>query len=169
LTYGTVRFDESARKWRIECQPHVALRLKRVFPKIDKAQHGAFSLTDTIDNARDLEWFLSRYPMTLADSGRLEARSRSFAERSSVVENLLCARIPPPTFDLAIPPRDYQRKAAGLLLARGGLLLADDVGLGKTCSGIATLADARTLPALVVTLAHLRISGKRRLTGSRRH
>src|SRR4029077_16688448 len=55
---------------------------------------------------------------------------------------------------LAIPARDYQRQAAEIFLKRGGLLLADDVGLGKTVVGLAALAaQPRTLPAVVVTLA----------------
>lgn len=58
-------------------------------------------------------------------------------------------------FDLAVPARDYQRTAGNLMLRVGGLLLADDVGLGKTVSFITILTQVTTRPALVVTLAHL--------------
>ncbi len=42
-----------------------------------------------------------------------------------------------------------------MLLTTTSLLLADDVGLGKTVSTICTFMDPRTLPALVVTMTHL--------------
>src|SRR5262249_41635272 len=37
----------------------------------------------------------------------------------------------PREFDLALPPREYQRLAADLLVRAGSLLIADEVGLGK--------------------------------------
>jgi SNF2 family DNA or RNA helicase len=61
----------------------------------------------------------------------------------------------PRPFDLQLPPRDYQRLAADLALRTNRLLIADDIGLGKTVSAICTLTAPGALPALVVTLAHL--------------
>ena len=42
-----------------------------------------------------------------------------------------------------------------MVLNSGFLLLADELGLGKTVSAIRMLADKRALPAIVVCLAHL--------------
>jgi len=53
---------------------------------------------------------------------------------------------------MGLPPRDYQKLAASILLERGFLLLADELGTGKTVSALAALTDKRTLPAIVVTL-----------------
>ena len=47
-------------------------------------------------------------------------------------------------FDLKLPLRDYQTFAANMWLTAGGLLLADDVGLGKTAVAIAGLTDPAT-------------------------
>lgn len=133
------------------------MRLKRVFGKLDTASHGQHRISDSIENARDLEWFLSRYPMTMnsADAERLSERVARHRERETLVDGLLSRRIQPQPFDLAIPARDYQKIAAALALETRGLLLADDVGIGKTASSICLLTDPRTLPALVVTLTHL--------------
>jgi SNF2 family DNA or RNA helicase len=56
---------------------------------------------------------------------------------------------------LAKPPREYQELAAYALEIRGGLLLADDVGVGKTISGICALRTVGNIPALIVVPAHL--------------
>jgi hypothetical protein len=159
-TYGVVEraSDEEGGGFRIRAEPHVMLKLKRVFPKIHKGTHGTVVLSDTEENAADLRWFLIRYPMELRDAQRLHARADAFAVRSSAIEALLSGKIAPPALELALPPRPYQRLAAAIAMRAGGLLLADDVGLGKTVSAIAALAgdpNGQTLPAAVVTLTHL--------------
>lgn len=154
-THGTARLDRKTRRWVIEVEPHVALRLKRVFGKLSKASHGKHYLSDTIENARDLAWFAERYPIEIDPRDHLEANAKEHRERQALVDDLLAKRREAPAFDLAIPAREYQRVAAAMLLASGGLLLADDVGLGKTISAICALTDPRTLPALIVTLTHL--------------
>ncbi len=152
-TFGTIRLVRSA--WEIEAEPHVALRLKRVFGKVATGARGALRLGDTEENARDLVWFLDRYPMAVEDRKYLERRAEQHRGRIDAIEGLLAGRYEPPDFDLALPPRRYQRLAAEVILRGGSLLLADDVGLGKTVTAICTFTDRRTLPALVVTLAHL--------------
>ena len=52
-------------------------------------------------------------------------------------------------------PREYQRTAVELLRARGRLLLTDEVGLGKTFTGLPNFVNADALPALVVPPPHL--------------
>jgi SNF2 family DNA or RNA helicase len=152
---GEVRFEDGA--WKIKCEPHVLLRLKRVFGRIAKHAHGTVTITDGDETARDVLWFLDRHPMSLADADRkrLEKRAARHDLRRRNIEEVLSDGYEPPAFSLAVPARRYQRLAADLLLRSGGLLLADDVGLGKTASAICTFTDARCLPALVVTLAHL--------------
>ncbi len=152
---GTVTYDPTKRQWKIEAAPHIVIRLKRVFGKVSKRYHGTIYLSDTEENARDLEWFLERYPMEVRDAERLRDRASAHKEKTAIVDALLAKRLPPPIFDLALPPREYQRIAAAVTLQTGGLLLADDVGLGKTVSAICLFADPRTLPALVVTMTHL--------------
>lgn len=154
-TCGTLRFEDGA--WKVKCEPHVLLRLKRVFGRVAKHAHGTVTLTDGDEIARDLLWFLDRHPMSVDDADRkqLEKRAARHELRRKNVEEVLSDGYEPPAFSLAVPARRYQKLAADLLLRSGGLLLADDVGLGKTASAICTFTDASTLPALVVTLTHL--------------
>jgi len=156
-TYGKVSYREDRKAWQLILEPHIALRLKRVFAKVDKFSHGHHLISDTPENCRDLIWFMERYPLEVADRAKLEVQANIHMERTALVDDLLSRRVPSQPFEMAIPPREYQSLAANLLLASHGLLLADDVGLGKTASAICTFSDPATLPALVVTLTHLPI------------
>jgi SNF2 family DNA or RNA helicase len=100
---------------------------------------------------------MERYPLELApaDAEHLRRRAAEHVRRSSEIARILAAGYTPPSFALALPPRQYQCVAADLVLRSGGALIADDVGIGKTVMAICTFADQRTLPALVVTLTHL--------------
>lgn len=158
VSYGTVAWmDAEKPEWMIETQPHVAMRLKRVFPAIRERSFGRFRLVDTLDHARDLNWFLQRYPHELRENAavRLLAQTRAHRERESVVSRLLQGSVSTLNFPLAVLVRDYQVVAAQMWLAVGGLILADDVGLGKSASSIAALVDPAMRPALVVAYPHL--------------
>jgi SNF2 family DNA or RNA helicase len=150
-TYGRVTLDGNF--WRVEAQPHIIIRLKRLFEKIDSAQQGVVTLSNCDEHCRDLEWFLDRFPLSIDFSTRakLKASAARHVDHLRGLEEMLDPDYTPRAFPLALPAREYQRRAAELYLAQGFLLLADDVGLGKTCSAICSLADARTLPAVVVT------------------
>lgn len=43
MTFGTLRHAEGA--WTIEAEPHVVLKLKRVFPKVPRKAHGIIAGT----------------------------------------------------------------------------------------------------------------------------
>lgn len=157
MSVGSLAFDLDARAWRVKAQPHVAIRIKRLFEKAAQSTAGEIKLADSLENCRELLWFLERYPleMTAMDQARLVERAEQHRERESLVEQMMAGRIAPRAFELALPPRDYQRVAADLWLRIGGLLLADDTGIGKTVSAICALTDPRLRPAVVVTHMHL--------------
>lgn len=154
-TFGSIHYLSPARAWAINVEPHVALRMKRVFAKLDSRQLGTLSLLDTPENARDLEWFIERYPVECPDADYLKSRANIFREKETVLAQLLAGRMPALHFPMALPPREYQEQAAAVLRHNKQLLLADDVGLGKTVSAIAAFIEPEFLPVLVVTLAHL--------------
>jgi SNF2 family DNA or RNA helicase len=154
-TYGTVKLDEEENKWVIDCEPQVSMRIKSVFDRVEKAQFGTIKMLASDLNSRELEWFLERYPMEVEDEDELSERSERHKEKDRIIAKILAEGYAPPKFDLAVPARDYQLVAADLLLKTGRLLVADDLGIGKTATSICTLTDERTLPALVVTLTHL--------------
>lgn len=133
------------------------MRLKRVFAKIDTRQHGTIHITATEESARDLEWFMGRFPLAVDEETRaqLQRRADTHRDRTAKVDAILAGRMQVADFGLALPLREYQQTAAEVAFQRQALLLADEVGLGKTASSIGLMARSVTLPALVVTLTHL--------------
>ena len=71
-TYGNVTL--AGRYWTVETEPHVSLRLKRVFKNMNKNEYGKLHVYANPANSLELMWFLQRYPMTLTayDQSRLE-------------------------------------------------------------------------------------------------
>jgi SNF2 family DNA or RNA helicase len=158
---GTLRYmapeHRGRGRWVIEAQPQVMARARRLFVG-GTPKGGKLELLATMEAGRDLRWFLERYELavTPADRVRLDAATAAHIDRQLTTAAILEGRAPAPTFaQLAIEPREYQRTAASLLLTRRSLLLADDLGLGKTLVGIAAMTDPAARPALVVTLTHL--------------
>ena len=149
---GQIQRDVENKRWLIGCEAHIMLRLKRRFEGIPKAALGVAPLADTPGNADDLRWFLKQFPLTVAPEDRayLEERADSAVARQSVVERVLEEGYEPRRFEMAIPPRDYQRLAADLTILQGYLLLADDMGTGKTVSADAVISAIEARPAIVV-------------------
>ncbi len=155
-TPTTLTFDSKKKQWVLSAAPHILMRAKRVFGKAKQAAAKTLALSDTPENARDLEWFLSRYsPYEVVQPDLLRAKAQVHLDKESLVQKFLANPIPSQNFDLALPARDYQRAAAELFLTTGSLLLADSLGSGKTVSAITGLCDGRTLPAIVVTMTSL--------------
>lgn len=151
--YGTVTLEGG--HWIIEAQPHVSLRLKRVFGKADRFEVGKIKLSNTLENCRDLEWFLQRYPMTVFPADKLTSSATLHVENETLISKLLASVSSSLNFPMALPPRDYQALAAEICLRSGGLLVADDVGLGKSVVAIAAFVRPEVQPVLVVCPAHL--------------
>jgi SNF2 family DNA or RNA helicase len=142
--------------WQAEVEPHVAIRLKRMFGRIG-GQFGEIRIKDSEEMCRELQWFVDRFPLEIPDAHRqwLDDQSAKYQARMGTFTRLLSGELEPSRFEMALPPRKYQRVAADLLIRSQGLLVADDLGVGKTVTAIAALTDPRTRPALVVTLTHL--------------
>lgn len=154
--YGKVTWS-SAGKWKLSAEPHVLMRIKRIFAKVDASSKGAIHLSNSPENAREIEWLLTRYPMEISE--KLQARLTEMADRhrqrDADIERVLSGEYKPPTsLELAIPLREYQSQAAALADVSGGLLVCDSLGLGKTATAIGTFTPER-LPVLVVTMTHL--------------
>ncbi len=155
-TYGRVSITEKS--YCIEAEPHILAKLKRLFPKIDKKHVGKAYLTQSFENARDLEWFCGRHSLDFdADAfAKMTDQAREFDRNEQDFSMFLRGDYKPPEIKgMAIPPREYQAFATTLYLKRKSLLLGDDLGLGKTCTSIASFTEPATLPAIVVTMTHL--------------
>lgn len=161
MSYGTAVLKDGV--WQIDAAPHVIMRLKRVFGRFGQRVSNTVTLTDTLEVCRDLSWFCKRFALDVTPARYLAKRAREHVQQAEEMAAVFAGEIDPRPFDLAIPARGYQRIAAEALLRRGGLLLADDVGIGKTVSAIAALTHAGTRPALVVTLAPLPVQWEREI------
>ncbi|MEN5084280.1 SNF2-related protein [Bosea sp. TWI1241] len=141
--------------------PHVALKLKAMFPAIRKDQVESFGFRDTPEVCADLDWFTQRYPMAMSaqDRKRLRTGKASFQRSRDEIEAILLPQwTPPPGHGLREGRALYhgQAQAVALLLRTGRLLCMDDVGLGKTLVALGALASSpQHLPAAIVVQAHL--------------
>jgi len=156
--YGTATYNKEHNRFEIECEPHVSMRLKRVFGKLGDHSQGTHRISLNEENARDILWFIERYPLQIDrnDASILELYSEKHKETERFLQQFYTEhqydKISAP---LAHPAYDYQVEAATMLMRMKGLLLADELGTGKTVSFIASLTQRETLPAVVVPLAHL--------------
>ncbi len=150
-TYGTAKLDGN--KWVVQAEPHVMIRLRRLFAQADRG--GKISLSNTPDVCRDLEWLAERYPLQFDPKTALKKQADLHRERQTLVDQLLSGARAPQQIELALPPREYQRVAADMLTATNRYILGDDLGLGKTVSAIAAIVATQATPVLVVTMTHL--------------
>lgn len=151
--YGKISLKEKT--WTLESQPHIASRFKRMFAQAHRGDHGTVVISDNDEVRRDIEWFVSRYELEISTEDRraITKGARRHEDMILTLEKMIDPNYKPLDVRMALPPREYQKVAAAITLKKGSLLLADDLGLGKTVSAITTFSAAWTLPAIVVTLA----------------
>lgn len=149
------RVELKGQDWYIWTEPHIRARLKRVFPRAPQQASDHQRLSATPENSRELKWFLERYPMQVNAPEQLDALACAHVEMEQRLAELLGGKRTPREIALAEPARDYQLLAADSCQIRGGLLLADDVGLGKTVSGLLLATKADYQPTVVVCPAHM--------------
>lgn len=137
--------------------PDAIIRFKSMFQKVAKYEkHLTLSVTN--ENAYDLQWFLSRYPMKMSAEAKelIFNRSIAYQETLSAVERMLQENYKPDKeYKMVFPPREYQIVSDQIYDLKGFLLNADALGLGKTVTAICSFTDVKKLPALVTCEAHL--------------
>lgn len=140
--------------------PHVAIRLKHLFPRLPKGQTAPFHFPDTDEAAADLAWFLMRYPMALDPAHRaaLDERRARFEAQRAELEAITREGWQAGTARAFLDGkalRRYQQQAVEILARRRSLLLGDEVGLGKTVSALGALLLDEALPAVIVVPGYL--------------
>ena len=142
-------------QWNLTCSPHVAMQVKRIFPR---TPHNAatFKFPHTPQSCFDLTWFAIRYPLDVHPRAELDRLAKLYEQGQQEWEGITSRSYKPKARRLALPLRHYQAQAVDLYESTGrGLLVGDDVGLGKTATAIGSLTTPGNLPAIVVTYAHL--------------
>lgn len=160
-TYGTIALHHhhGSSQFVIATTPDVTMRLKRILPGVNATRFGDMRLSATDEACADIEMILARWPMELDQQARqrIETGARATRELSADIVDILSGTLitHPDHLTPARPLREYQKVAHALATRTGSLLLADDLGLGKTTSAQAALADPALRPMLVVTLTGL--------------
>lgn len=162
-TVGTLTWHKAGElqrrpAWGIQALPHVMIRVKRIFPRVQTSTTGRVHVVDTPDVAADLEWLTVRHPLDMDDAtaARLATRVAEHRTRVTAVDDLMAGRT---ALALELEPsrklREYQLVGAQMARTTGRMILGDEVGLGKTTTGGALFGDPDALPALVVCPPHL--------------
>lgn len=142
----------------IQCQPHVAIKLRRMFGGIQRTREvGVFRIAATPGHAYELDWFRKLHPLDIdADSKRRFGKLlRAEKKRLEAIAAFDDEGYVPKECELAIPLRQYQKVAVDMAITTRNLLLGDALGIGKTATCIGMLVAPGSLPALFVALTHL--------------
>ncbi len=157
--YG--RIEKKGRTWRLtQVRPDVAMKLRRLFPSVSSRESGVISLPASIPGFwTEFNWFLKLYPLAVDEVDRptLERLIAKELMHADAVHQFQIHTDVPPLSDLPLllPLRSYQRKAVEAVTLRKRLLIADDVGLGKTAVAIASIVREKETPVLFVTMTQL--------------
>ena len=166
-TYGTFEYrppkfaeTRSRGMWVLVLEPAVRQRAKRVFGRLAPSKTTNLVMADSIEVARDIAWFMERFPLEPKDDRSARWLEQGAAEHMR--QEQVIAEISAGTYqrrELPTKPlkdaREYQLAAVDLLRERGRMILTDDLGLGKTFTALLNLTHDDALPALVVCPTHL--------------
>jgi SNF2 family DNA or RNA helicase len=157
-TYGKLEITAQG-FWWVEATPDVMIRLKRIFPRAEGIRAGGIILKKTPEMALELEWVRDRWPLRMEESEAmlLTSEATEYRRREEKIQQVIAGTTlgGEGLLELARPAREYQQIAADLAYTTRSLLLADDLGLGKSMSGLLVLRDRGLLPALIVCPTHL--------------
>lgn len=157
-TFGNLKLDDNG-YWIIsEAEPHICIKLKAIFRKIDKYGN-KFKFLDTPENCHDLSWFIGRYPLAVTEGNLkilLRQKRNHIAELNELESIMLPEYTPGPMMlKSGYAGRHYQVKGVEIFMKRKRLLIGDDIGLGKTLIGILSMMQPGTAPCIVVVQTHL--------------
>lgn len=155
--------------WVVDADAYVMAFFGRLFPKstlvFGEGKHTARrrSVRHSPLAARELAWLLQRFELDMEPGDRhaLAAAVEDYDAHLNAVRRVNAGEYK--RVELAIPLRDYQQEAVALVAAARRLLIADDLGLGKTASAIGATALPSALPAVVVPPTHLTGQWKREI------
>jgi hypothetical protein len=156
-TYGSLSFLKKGDQmgWVIKAPPHILLRTKRIFGRMDKDSFGKVFIFHSPEVCRDLEWFIDRYPLDVSHPKLLKTGAELHRQKLAYLEAIVLPDYKATPRRMRKPLRDYQARMVDIFLQQGHLLCADTLGLGKTVEALGCLTDPEMRPALVVCKSHL--------------
>lgn len=159
-TYGKLHFDKEANSWIIsDAQPHVCIKLKNIFTRINPTKTASFSFQNKPEVCHDLVWFTSRYPLEIqvGDLNLLKKQNKLHIKNVNDIEQILLPNSNHSDLQLknGRKARQYQLQYNQLFLKIKRILNGDDIGLGKTLEAILGMLNAQTRPCIVTVQTHL--------------
>ncbi len=167
VNYTEGRLFLNDKKWFLDAEPQVLVLFERLFPssrilykyqmgkKVKlKFTHRPRVINDSMSVRKDILWFIDRYKLDISESD-IELMKKGAKKYDKIIESSKKAyfEYTPIKLDFALPLRKYQEQAVALALHKKSILIADQVGLGKTPIGIAI--GSKNLPAICVVPPHL--------------
>lgn len=167
INYDEGRLFLFKKTWHLDAEPHVLVLFERLFPSsrvmnkwhIDesiklKFTHRPRIIKDSLSVRKDINWFVKRYKLIVSerDLGILDRGEKKYDD-IMVKAKKVYFDYKTVELDFVLPLRPYQEQGVALALHRKSLLIADQVGLGKSCMGIAV--GSKNLPCVCVVPPHL--------------
>lgn len=172
-TYGTVEYcackdseTESPHFLMTGAEPQVCILLKNVFPKLSKSDIDEFKFGITEENCINILWFIQRYPMKISPYTvkKLTEGKVAFIKRANDLEKIITGKYIKRKVSLneGFVARDYQIKAAEIMLRTERMILGDEMGTGKSlCALLCLMYEKSALPALIVCQSHVTVQWRR--------
>lgn len=154
-TFGELYYKED--NWILDkLEPHVSIKLKNIFGKINKSQKPPFIIRHSKESAFDIHWFTQRYPLKITDQDKMKLiqEKESQVEFMNSMEQLFKPDYKPREIKLKKQLRNYQLLGIEFFKKSKRVLIGDVTGLGKTPLAIGAL-DSQTLPAIITMQTHM--------------
>lgn len=156
---GTLSYNRRSKCWVVKGDPSVTEVCKRLFPGSAASRRGEARFTAHRRAVGDLCWLMLRFPLQIRPTDRAIWDRAVLQARHYAVKKAQAATLPmrltPPEGAFAGTLKDFQQEGLSYLCQHDRCLLADEMGLGKTVQALAFLASTGSLPALVISPAHL--------------
>lgn len=160
-TYGNLTLSNCEKYWILDgMPPYVVIKLKDLFKNISFHKRQPIRIPNTPEVCCDIDWFLYRYPFELSNKCKNNLNLQKDSHKKFIEGNY---RVLSGDYDSPVNVelkdgmelRPYQKQLVDLAWRVKRLLVADEVGLGKTPEAIGCLMKNGWLPALVVVQSHL--------------
>lgn len=154
--HGTI--ERTKKHFIIRTEPHVRMMIKRLFlgARIGPKE---ILITATAEAAENVDWLNERWPHEMSPHLRdaIKARRANNEAERELADRIVNGEAPtrqPAAWNPDFPLRDYQCIPLELIKLKAGLLIGDDLGLGKSAEALAIIADHGG-KALIVCAKHL--------------
>ncbi len=156
---GTLSYNRRSKCWVVKGDPSVTEVCKRLFPGSAGSKRGEARFTAHRRTVGDLCWLMLRFPLQIRPTDQAMWEKAVLQARHYAVKKAQAATMPtrltPPEGTFSGTLKDFQQEGLSYLCQHDRCLLADEMGLGKTVQALAFLAATGSLPALVISPAHL--------------